>query len=53
MTLVGHFFAVAIYGMLCIWAGPVYKLPWNIIKSFIVLWHAVIIIGPLMIAEIK
>jgi squalene monooxygenase len=53
MTLVGHFFAVAMYGMFCIWTGPIYLLPWNIIKSFIVLWNAVLIIYPLAIAELR
>jgi hypothetical protein len=53
MTLVGHFFAVAIYGVVCMLYGPIYMLPWNIIKSIIVLYQACVIIFPLALAEIK
>jgi squalene monooxygenase len=53
LTLVGHFFAVAIYGVFRIWTGPIYLLPWNILKSMIVLWNAVLIIYPLAIAELR
>ena len=54
LTLIGHFFAVAVYGMFRIWIeGPIYMLPWNIIKSFIVLWNAIVIIFPLIAAELK
>ena len=53
MTLIGHFFAVAMYGMLLLWSGPIYLLPWNIIKSFIVMWKATMIIGPLILAELR
>jgi squalene monooxygenase len=53
LTLVGHFFAVAIYGTWLIVTRSVLEFPLNLIKACIVLYQACIIIGPLMLAELK
>ncbi|TPX48199.1 hypothetical protein SeLEV6574_g02162 [Synchytrium endobioticum] len=54
LTLVGHFFAVALYGswMICS-RDPIYKLPMNIVRSVQVLWKAVCVIGPVALSELK
>ncbi|KAI8927450.1 squalene epoxidase-domain-containing protein [Entophlyctis helioformis] len=53
-TLVGHFFAVAIYGTLLMWfSGPVYMIPANIVKSIMVLYQACVVILPLIGAELR
>ncbi|KAJ1336901.1 hypothetical protein BSLG_006661 [Batrachochytrium salamandrivorans] len=53
-TLIGHFFAVAIYGTIKIWArGPFYMFPANFIHSLLVFYRACVIIIPLIIAELR
>ncbi|KAI8893862.1 squalene epoxidase-domain-containing protein [Globomyces pollinis-pini] len=52
-TLIGHFFAVAVYSMFLItFRGPVYLIPWNFVRSFFVLSKACDILFPLLWAEV-
>ena len=54
MTLVGHFFAVAIYGMFLMWIqGPIYMFPINFVKSIAIVINAAIVIFPLIAAELS
>lgn len=54
MTLMGHFFTVAFYGIfLMLTSEPIYMFPWAVIKSFVVIWKACIIFFPLLTAEMK
>ncbi|KAJ8331386.1 hypothetical protein BDV3_000817 [Batrachochytrium dendrobatidis] len=53
-TLIGHFFAVAFYGMLRMWIrGPIYMFPVHVLYSFLVVYKACIVIFPLILAEMK
>lgn len=54
MTLVGHFFAVAFYGCwLVLKSNPIYMLPVSFWQSIVAIWTAAVVIGPVMLAEIK
>ncbi|KAL2915780.1 Squalene epoxidase [Polyrhizophydium stewartii] len=54
MTLIGHFFAVAIYGTFLMWIqGPFYMFPVNFVRSFVVLFKACAVIFPLIGAELR
>ncbi|TPX35854.1 hypothetical protein SmJEL517_g01732 [Synchytrium microbalum] len=54
ITLILHFFAVALYGTFLICkSGPFYKLPFNIIRSVQVLYKAVCVIGPVALTELR
>lgn len=54
LVLFWHFFAVA---FLSIWVmiseGPLYMVPWNILRSFGVFWTACVVIFPYIFAELK
>ncbi|KAG9303451.1 hypothetical protein G9A89_013778 [Geosiphon pyriformis] len=52
--LVGHFFAVAVYGIYKLFAEEsIFAIPQNIIKSFTVLYTACLIIFPLLWSEVQ
>jgi squalene monooxygenase len=54
MTLIGHFFAVAFYAMIRgIVRGPIYLLPVNLWVGIMAVVQAVLVIGPLILAEVK
>ena len=54
LTLIGHFFAVALYGtFLILTSQPFYMLPWSIFRACMVLFTAVTVITPVLLAEIK
>jgi len=54
LVLIGHFFAVAIYGTFVILTSePIYCLPKNIYKSILVIATACRIIFPLIISELR
>jgi squalene monooxygenase len=54
MTLMGHFFAVAIYGAFLMCASsPIYMLPYQICRVVMVLLYACHIFFPLLLAELK
>ncbi|CAG8442985.1 4692_t:CDS:10 [Ambispora gerdemannii] len=52
MILIGHFFAVAVYSIYCFFAqSSILSIPQNIIKSFMVLYTACLVILPLLWTE--
>lgn len=54
MTLVGHFFAVAFYGVFkMITREPIYMLPIVLFNCFRVLLLACVVIGPVLMSEMK
>jgi squalene monooxygenase len=54
-VLVYHFFAVAVYAVwMRLVTGPVWRVPWvMLVEAWLVLWKAVMVIGPYLIAEVK
>lgn len=54
-VLVWHFFAVALYAvMVKVREGPVWRVPWVLgVEVWLVLWKAVCVIGPYLLAEVR
>ncbi|KAJ3226300.1 Squalene epoxidase [Clydaea vesicula] len=53
LTLLGHFFAVAFYGTFLIIRKNWIYLPFALIRSFLVIFTAAMVIGPVIISELK
>lgn len=52
-VLIGHFFAVAVYGMMLILGSePLYRFPLSLWRACAVLWTACAVIVPLILAEL-
>jgi squalene monooxygenase len=53
-TLIGHFFAVAFYATwLILTSKSILLLPLSMWRAFMVLWTAMAVIGPLILAELR
>ncbi|KAI9206578.1 squalene epoxidase-domain-containing protein [Polychytrium aggregatum] len=54
LTLFNHFFLVALYASYTMTtSGPIYMVPYNIVKSILVLWTACVVILPVIWTEIR